>query len=80
MTAAQEINARGLARGWHAEQLELRAKRMDMTMADAFAATFRNGTVAYNVPAECIKVTSAWITYRFTDGSIGKYPNTNGGQ
>ena len=75
MTVLDEINSRGLANGWHAEALEKEAKRGGETMADCFA---RRASVSYalSVPALAIRATSAWIFYRFRDGSLSRYPNT----
>lgn len=74
MTQLESINARGLARGWHAEQLQAKAASMGVTMATAFLASLGN-TSAFNVPAEAVKCTPQWITYRFIDGSETRFRN-----
>jgi hypothetical protein len=72
-----EINSRGMAGGWHAEQLAARAKREGRSMADVFADSVR-GSSAFSVPARATKATAAYITYRFSDGSTAKFVNTRG--
>lgn len=69
-----EINSRGLARGWHAEQLASNAKRLGETMADLFKRKVANSS-AFSVPATCIKVTATKIYYQFNDGSKADFPN-----
>lgn len=69
-----EINSRGFARGWHAEQLYRAAKAGGQTMAEAFVL----GGLAGNVPAECLKVTAAWTFYKFMDGSLAKFVTNHG--
>lgn len=68
-----EINSRGLARGWHAEQLEKEAKRTNQTMAEIF--TCKVSSIAFSVPATCIKATAAKIYYQFNDGSKADFPH-----
>lgn len=74
MSRKDEINARGLARGWHADMLAAEAKQHGETMAECFARKVAHSS-AFSVPAECTKVTAAWIHYEFQDGSKSKYPN-----
>lgn len=74
MSTKDEINERGLARGWHAEQLLAEAKQSGETMAECHARKVANSS-AFSVPALCTKVTSAWVHYEFIDGSTVKYRN-----
>jgi len=74
MASKDDINARGLAKGWHAEQLLAEAKQNGETMAECHARKVENSS-AFSVPALCTKVTSAWVHYEFLDGSTTKYPN-----
>jgi hypothetical protein len=74
MNTLDRINSRGWANGWHALELEYRAKRAARTMATLFRESLA-GSSAFNVPAKCINVNSKLITYQFLDGSIDRYPN-----
>lgn len=74
MKIIESINSRGLARGWHAEQLQARALRTGHTMSFQFGLDNADA-VAFNVPAEAIKATPQWITYQFIDGSTTRYRN-----
>ena len=79
MSRVDEINARGFAKGWHAMTLELLASRQGGTMAEHHQRMVQNSS-AFNVPAECTRVTADWIFYRFSDGSTARYPNPKGNQ
>lgn len=73
------INSRGLANGWHAQQLAAKTKEAqkvlpDATMADVFRASLVN-TVAFSVPAKCTKVSALYTHYVFSDGSTAKFRN-----
>lgn len=72
-----EINERGWANGWHAEELARKAKAAGVPMADMFVDSIKQAS-AFNVPAKCTKVTTAWIYYEFSDGSTAKFLNTRG--
>jgi hypothetical protein len=63
-----EINAKGLANGWHAQRLAAMAKQTGRTMADLHREQIA-GASAFSVPAECTKVTATKVFYRFSDGS-----------
>lgn len=69
-----EINSRGMAGGWHAQQLQARAAREGRTMADVFKESIR-GSSAFSVPAKATAITSQWITYQFLDGSKARFEN-----
>lgn len=77
MSRVREINSRGLAKGWHAHQLMARAASQGETMAASFMREVENLT-AFNVPAECTRVTSTKVYYRFSDGSTISFPNQGG--
>lgn len=62
------INKRGLAHGWHAEQLQAKAVRGEAKMADIFKESV-DDSIAFNVPAECVKVSGRKAYYKFMDGS-----------
>lgn len=64
----QQINERGLARGWHAEMLLAKARKMGKTMADVFKEQ-TSDSFAFSVPAKCVKLTSTQVKYEFIDGS-----------
>lgn len=70
------INERGLARGWHAEMLLEKAKRLGKTMADVFKEQ-SSDTFAFCVPAKCTKLTSTKVEYEFIDGSTIALVNPN---
>jgi hypothetical protein len=63
-----EINTNGLARGWHAQQLERKANTKGVTMSDIFKME-REGTIAFSVPATLETLTRTKAVYRFMDGS-----------
>ena len=75
MNRVEEINSKGLARGWHAEQLAKNAQRAGQTMAELFQRKVKD-SAAFNVPATCIKATKTTIYYQFNDGSKADFPNT----
>lgn len=72
MTLKDQINSRGWADGWHAQELEKRAKHQGRTMATVWAEE-TEGATAYNVPGRCLKIHhkdgEAWGTFQFIDGS-----------
>lgn len=78
MTHQQEINSRGLASGWHAQELQAKAARTGQTMAELFRESIRDSS-AFNVPAACTRVSLVYVYYRFTDGSELKFPNRRRG-
>jgi hypothetical protein len=67
------INARGHARGWHAEQLQANAARDGRSMADSFRESVQEAS-AFNVPAEAVGIERGSIVYRFADGSEAAFP------
>ena len=78
MNRKDEINSRGFGPGsWYAGQLAKKAARLGRPMSEIFRDTIRTCT-AFNVPAECVKVSRYWIFYRFADGSLDKFPNNRG--
>lgn len=77
MKRIDQINSRGYANGWHAEQLQARAARQGETMADCFKRETLN-SAGFNVPAQCVKVTKNWIHYQFADGSKARFYNQSG--
>ncbi len=77
MKRIDEINGRGWADGWHAQQLKAQAERNGVTMAAQFL-TNTAGASAFNVFGKAIKVTSALITYQFADGSQAAFVNQRG--
>lgn len=74
MKHIDEINGRGLANGWHAQELAKKAAAAGKSMAECFRESIANSS-AFNVPATCIKVTAGWITYRFSDSSTARFQN-----
>ena len=76
-TEAERINARGLAKGWHAEELQRRAKQSGQTMAALFRA--ESACLAgFNVPARAVSVVSTGagfirVNYEFLDHSTDAY-------
>jgi hypothetical protein len=79
MKRIDEINSRGWANGWHAQELENNAKAQGKTMAELFAVQIANSS-AWNVPAKAVKVTSAYVYYEFADGSTSKFANQKHGK
>lgn len=74
MTKLELINCRGLANGWHAQQLQHKSIKQGKTMAVCFNRSIQN-SIAFSVPARAIKITSKFITYQFLDGSISQFVN-----
>lgn len=65
----KEINSRGWTRGWHAEQLQNRAKNARKTMAQQWREEHKDCS-AFNVPAIAVKHIGEFQTlYRFIDQS-----------
>lgn len=74
MTETQRLNSRGLANGWHAQQLQRNAERSGQTMAEYFSAEIAMAA-AYSVPAVATKVRGGYAHYRFNDGSTIRLPH-----
>lgn len=74
MKLVDEINGRGWANGWHAQELQKEAQRTGQTMVECFNRKIA-GASAFNVPAECVKADSQWIYYEFADGSKAQFVN-----
>lgn len=72
-----EINARGWANGWHAQQLQEQAKRQGVDMATQFVRNIA-GASAFNVFAKAVRVTAEWVYYEFADGSTAQFLNQKG--
>jgi hypothetical protein len=72
MTLIEQINSRGHANGWHAEQLEKRAKDNGRTMAQQHLSDTA-GCAAFNVCGTAVKAVGRTVTYRFKDGSEVKH-------
>ncbi len=77
MKRIDEINGRGWANGWHAQQLQEQAKRQGVNMATQFNRNIA-GASAFNVFAKAVKVTAEWVFYEFADGSTAQYRNQKG--
>jgi hypothetical protein len=67
-TIIEKLNARGFARGWHAQMLQGRAERRGVTMSALFCEEIR-GKSAYNFLAEAVSLSRGKVTFRFLDGS-----------
>lgn len=76
-TVIQKLNERGWARGWHAQELQGRAKRRGMTMAALFLEEIQ-GMSAYNFLAEAIEVKRGLVLFRCLDGSTFSHAIPNG--
>lgn len=76
MSQLESINCRGLANGWHAQQLQQRSHDNGETMSVCYERSIKNSS-ACSVPAKAIKITNAFITYQFLDGSISNFENQN---
>ena len=74
MTKLESINCKGLANGWHAQQLHKTSIKQAETMAVCFNRSVQN-SLAFSVPARAIKINSEFITYQFLDGSISQFVN-----
>lgn len=68
LSRKDEINSKGHARGWHAQMLKKKAESQERTMAEIWLGDIFN-SMAFNVPAELIELTSKHAKYRFLDGS-----------
>jgi hypothetical protein len=69
VTEIERINSNGLARGWHAQQLQAHAKRTGRTMASLHVESTRNAS-AFSVPAEATHIKGGFVYYQFMDGSV----------
>ncbi len=76
MTKLESINCRGLANGWHAQQLHKTSIKQGETMSECFNRSIQNN-IAFSVPAKAIKINSQFITYQFLDGSTSQFVNQN---
>ena len=76
MNKLERVNCRGLANGWHAQQLQQKSIKQGETMSVCFNRSIQN-SIAFSVPAKAIKITSKFITYQFLDGSVSQFVNQN---